>query len=50
QAKWPDDKFEAILRKPSAKAGTPAEWRIKCLDCPGKLYTPGPGDSLSNFE
>lgn len=35
QAKYPDDRFEAILRKTSPKA-TP-EWRIKCLDCPGKV-------------
>ncbi|KAH7928851.1 SNF5-domain-containing protein [Leucogyrophana mollusca] len=48
QAKYRDDKFEAILRRPSSKA--PAEWRIKCLDCPGKLYNSGPGDTLSNYE
>lgn len=24
--------------------------RIRCLDCPGKLYTPGPDMSASNFE
>ncbi|KAL8294224.1 hypothetical protein RB597_008023 [Gaeumannomyces tritici] len=24
--------------------------RIKCLDCPGKLYTPGPGTTAENFE
>ncbi|RYP09515.1 hypothetical protein DL765_008409 [Monosporascus sp. GIB2] len=24
--------------------------RIKCLDCPGKLYTPGPDTTASNFE
>lgn len=48
QAKYPDDKFEAILRKPAPKALP--EWRIKCLDCPGKLYNPGPGDTLSNYE
>ncbi|KAI6038612.1 SNF5-domain-containing protein [Pisolithus marmoratus] len=48
QAKYPDDKFEAILRKPAPKAVP--EWRIKCLDCPGKLYNPGPGDTLSNYE
>lgn len=35
QAKYPEDKFEAILRKSSPRA-TP-EWRIKCLDCPGKV-------------
>ena len=50
QAKYVSDRYEAILRKPSGQAGAPAEWRIKCLDCPGKVYTPGPGDTLSNFE
>ncbi|KAL9129015.1 MAG: hypothetical protein Q9217_002417 [Psora testacea] len=24
--------------------------RIKCLDCPGKLYTPGPEACVTNFE
>lgn len=24
--------------------------RIRCLDCPGKLYTPGPDMSANNFE
>ncbi|KAI1393577.1 SNF5-domain-containing protein [Hypoxylon trugodes] len=24
--------------------------RIRCLDCPGKLYTPGPDITASNFE
>ncbi|EED12862.1 SWI-SNF complex subunit (Snf5), putative [Talaromyces stipitatus ATCC 10500] len=24
--------------------------RIRCLDCPGKLYTPGPGMTVENFE
>ena len=24
--------------------------RIKCLDCPGKLYTPGPEMGVNNFE
>jgi len=24
--------------------------RIKCNDCPGKLYTVGPGTSVDNFE
>ncbi|KAJ7164898.1 hypothetical protein C8R46DRAFT_900893 [Mycena filopes] len=43
-----NDKFEVILRKVNS-ASTP-EWRIKCLDCPGKLYTPGPGETLSNYE
>jgi SWI/SNF-related matrix-associated actin-dependent regulator of chromatin subfamily B member 1 len=24
--------------------------RIRCHDCPGKLYTPGPGETTDNFE
>ncbi len=24
--------------------------RIRCLDCPGKLYTPGPAMTVENFE
>lgn len=24
--------------------------RLRCHDCPGKLYTPGPGMSVENFE
>lgn len=24
--------------------------RIRCQDCPGKLYTPGPGMTVENFE
>lgn len=24
--------------------------RIKCKDCPGKLYTPGPEIGVNNFE
>ncbi|CAO1627067.1 unnamed protein product [Sympodiomycopsis kandeliae] len=32
------------------KAKGIGEWRIKCVDCPGKLYNTGPGESLSNFE
>jgi SWI/SNF-related matrix-associated actin-dependent regulator of chromatin subfamily B member 1 len=34
-AKWPDDRFDTILRKVSTSAT--AEWRIKCVDCPGKV-------------
>jgi len=43
RSKYPDDLF--ILKRIN---GT--EWRIKCSDCPGKLYTPGPGETLSNYE
>ncbi|KAF9530513.1 hypothetical protein CPB83DRAFT_788034 [Crepidotus variabilis] len=48
QAKYPNDRFDVILRRVSAS--TTPEWRIKCLDCPGKLYTPGPQETLSNYE
>jgi SWI/SNF-related matrix-associated actin-dependent regulator of chromatin subfamily B protein 1 len=24
--------------------------RIRCMDCPGKLYTPGPEETVGNFE
>lgn len=48
QAKYPDDRFEVILRRVAASPSP--EWRIKCLDCPGKLYTPGPGETLTNYE
>lgn len=50
--RFPLDRFEVQLRP--RPAGTPApatpEWRVRCLDCPGKLYTPGPGETLTNFE
>ncbi|KAJ7507204.1 SNF5-domain-containing protein [Mycena galericulata] len=48
QAKYKSDRFEVILRKVNS-ASTP-EWRIKCLDCPGKLYQPGPNETLANYE
>jgi SWI/SNF-related matrix-associated actin-dependent regulator of chromatin subfamily B protein 1 len=41
---------------PPAGQSTPAniKWmylpRIRCQDCPGKLYTPGPGMTVENFE
>ncbi|KAF9045337.1 hypothetical protein BJ165DRAFT_1476795 [Panaeolus papilionaceus] len=47
-AKYPDDKFEVILRR--IQPISPPEWRLKCSDCPGKVYKPGPGETLSNFE
>ncbi|KAG7095868.1 hypothetical protein E1B28_006560 [Marasmius oreades] len=48
QSKYPNDNFEMVLRKMAP--GLEPEWRIKCTDCPGKLYKPGPGETLSNFE
>ncbi|TFK53091.1 SNF5-domain-containing protein [Heliocybe sulcata] len=46
--RYPQDRFETILKRLNPNASP--EWRIKCLDCPGKLYTPGPGETLSNYE
>ncbi len=33
-------------------SNTKPKWlpRIRCNDCPGKLYTPGPGTTVENFE
>ena len=35
QDKYHNDRFEVILRKVNATSSP--EWRIKCLDCPGKV-------------
>lgn len=35
QGKYPHDKFEVALRRVTATSA--AEWRIKCIDCPGKV-------------
>lgn len=52
RARYPNDRFETQPRPRAAGAPAPSvpEWRVRCLDCPGKLYTPGPGESLTNFE
>ncbi|KAF9045336.1 hypothetical protein BJ165DRAFT_1404543 [Panaeolus papilionaceus] len=47
-SRYRDDRLEVVLR--NVQTSTTLEWRLKCLDCPGKLYTPGPGETLSNFE
>ncbi|KAJ7772140.1 hypothetical protein DFH07DRAFT_734187 [Mycena maculata] len=47
QAEYRNDKFEVILKSNAAQ--TP-EWRLKCLDCPGKVYITGPGETLNNYE
>ncbi|GAA5949625.1 hypothetical protein JCM3765_002729 [Sporobolomyces pararoseus] len=48
RGKQVDDRFELI---PKPKAGDPTnyEWRIRCLDCPGKLYNLGPGQTFDGF-
>ncbi|KAI0262131.1 hypothetical protein BGY98DRAFT_929209 [Russula aff. rugulosa BPL654] len=40
---YPDDRFELCMTRSSEQV-----WRLRCLDCPGKVYTPGAG--MSNFE
>lgn len=46
---YPDDKFELVPR--NGRAGA-REWRIKCLDCPGKLYKANKEgeQNMNNFE
>ncbi|KAJ7507205.1 hypothetical protein B0H11DRAFT_194745 [Mycena galericulata] len=45
RATLPNDVFDAIFM-----ANSSAQWRMRCFDCPGKAYPPGPGETLSNFE
>ena len=47
--RYPHDQFVIVDKPPQSADGLP-EWRIKCLDCPGKMYTPGPGLTVENFE
>ncbi|TFY50844.1 hypothetical protein EVG20_g11296, partial [Dentipellis fragilis] len=44
---YPNDRFDFLPRQ---TPGNAMQWRIKCLDCPGKLYMPGPGETLNNFD
>jgi SWI/SNF-related matrix-associated actin-dependent regulator of chromatin subfamily B protein 1 len=46
RAKWKNDKFELVIKlnRPGPK------WRIRCLDCPEKVYLIGPGETLQNYE
>lgn len=51
QEKQPYDRFE-LIHKPRADPNNPnevIEWRLKCLDCPGKVYKTGPLETLDNF-
>jgi SWI/SNF-related matrix-associated actin-dependent regulator of chromatin subfamily B protein 1 len=50
KATYPQDNFIALL-KPGQNVGESGpEYRIKCFDCPGMLYKPGPDQTLANFE
>ncbi|KAG8690695.1 SWI/SNF chromatin-remodeling complex subunit [Ceratobasidium sp. 395] len=48
---YPADRFTIIVKTDPQNAEEPPlpKFRLKCLDCPGKLYTPGPEQSLANF-
>ncbi|GAA5823629.1 hypothetical protein JCM3770_000703 [Rhodotorula araucariae] len=48
RAKQVDDRFE-IIPRPRPIDPHAQEWRIRCLDCPGKLYNLGPGETLDGF-
>jgi len=62
---WPHDRFEAVMKHtaidPKTQQPVPATEsnqhfphkylpRIRCLDCPGKLYVTGPGTTAEQFE
>ncbi|KAL1889516.1 SWI/SNF chromatin-remodeling complex subunit [Ceratocystis pirilliformis] len=63
---YPYDSFEALMKYSAVNPDTeqqippgqppPANAvymflpRVRCKDCPGKLYTPGPGQTATNFE
>jgi len=47
KARYPDDRFEVIMR---FNGGVERGWRVACFDCPGKLYTTGPNETLNNYE
>ncbi|WWC92081.1 uncharacterized protein L201_007035 [Kwoniella dendrophila CBS 6074] len=52
RAKYPRDDF-VVVQKPrpvDAPPGGQIEWRAKCMDCPGRIYSLGPGETLQNFE
>lgn len=50
RAKYPTDRFHLHLHARSPEQLDDDVWRIKCTDCPGKVYKPGPAESLTNFE
>lgn len=61
QKSYSQDNFEGMMRQTAydaadqqvtqAGAGVKFRWmpRIRCHDCPGKLYTPGPDKTVENF-
>lgn len=50
-AKYPGSRFVFIVKtRPPDQPQGEVQWRVKCPDCPGKIYTLGPGETLDNFE
>ncbi|KZT54062.1 hypothetical protein CALCODRAFT_439207 [Calocera cornea HHB12733] len=47
-SKYPNDRIE-IVPKANADPNAAAEWKVKCLDCPGKVRK-NPEETLSGFE
>ncbi|KAI9000681.1 hypothetical protein BD414DRAFT_472410 [Trametes punicea] len=50
--RFPGHVFDVVARlvpNPST-GGHVTVFRIACGDCPGHLYVPGPGETLSNLE
>ncbi|KAI5305108.1 hypothetical protein KEM56_005285 [Ascosphaera pollenicola] len=45
---------QPVMNPATVPNNHPVKWyyipRIRCLDCVGKLYTPGPGHTLDNFD
>ncbi|WWC72392.1 uncharacterized protein I206_106354 [Kwoniella pini CBS 10737] len=50
RSKYPRDDFTVLQKPRPADIVGPIEWRAKCMDCPGRIYSLGPGETLLNFE
>jgi len=49
RSRYPLDSFGG-LRQAGPEPGDSSRPRIRCDDCPGKYYQPGPGRGVDNFE
>ncbi|KAF8903076.1 hypothetical protein CPB84DRAFT_796732 [Gymnopilus junonius] len=49
-ARHPNDRLEIVSRESPDVADDTPVWRVRCRDCPGKQYIPGPGETLLNFQ
>ncbi|WRT70508.1 uncharacterized protein IL334_007506 [Kwoniella shivajii] len=51
KSKYPRDDFAIVQKpRPADHVNDLVEWRAKCIDCPGRIYSLGPGETLQNFE